>query len=358
MSDLFRTPAIDAMVAPLLKAGDDAEALRLAEEAARHADAAMRGALARRLRPLAGRPGDPAGESLLAEAREEAVATLVTRLVTLRRGASGVSEARSIGDLRSHAAGLAARVGDGWVRRRHVRRARLRNRLRYLLARDRRFLLRATPDEEWRCGIAGRDAQAFASGEAAGPGRRIPEAVPPARAKEPLSAVHPEALATLVVELLTRAGGPADLEHLTDTVAERAGLPDAGALPAATPTETPGTGEGDGAAAAASADAAAWLLKLWTEIGALPPMARAVILYNLRDADGHGVVGLFPSAGIASLRSLSTALGLTPERLAEAWKSLPLDDPAIAARLGVTRPQIALLRRAARERLARRMAQR
>ncbi|HUD71339.1 MAG TPA: hypothetical protein VMQ62_05190 [Dongiaceae bacterium] len=356
MSDLMRTPAIDAMVAPLLKAGDDAEALRLAEEAARHADAAMRGALARRLKPLAGRPGDPAAESLLAEARAEAVAHLVTRLVALRRGASGVSEARSIGDLRSHAAGLAARVGDGWVRRRHVARARLRNRLRYLLARDRRFLLRATPDVEWRSGLAGRDAQAFASGEASGPGRRIPEAVPPPRTKETVNAADPEALATLIVDLLTRAGGPVDLEHLTDTVAERAGLPEAAALPAARPVEA--TLAGSGAAQAAASDPAAWLVRLWTEIGALPSMARAVILFNLRDADGHGVVGLFPSAGVASLRSLSTALGVTPEKLAEAWKSLPLDDPGIAARLGVTRPQIALLRRAARERLARRMAAR
>ena len=358
MNETMRTPAIDAMVAPLLKAGDDAEALRLAEEAARHADAAMRGALARRIKPLAGRPGDPAAESLMAEARAEAVAHLVTRLVALRRGKSGVSEARAIGDLRSHAAGLAARVGDGWVRRRHVARARLRNRLRYLLARDRRFLLRATPDEEWRAGLAGRDAQVFASGEASGPGRRIGEANPPARAKETVNAAHPGALAALVVELLTRAGGPVDLEHLTDVVAERAGLPDAATLPAPAPMDPPEAGVGDSAAQAAAADPAGWLQAFWSEIGSLPPMARAVVLLNLRDADGHGVVGLFPSAGVASLRSLSTAIGMSPERLAETWKSLPIEDPAIAARLGVTRPQIALLRRAARERLARRMAAR
>ena len=138
--------------------------------------------------------------------------------------------------------------------------------------------------------------------------------------------------------------------------ADRAGLPAAAALPAA--ADLPAPGADDGAARAAAADPTAWLVRLWTEIGALPPMARAVILFNLRDADGHGVVGLFPSAGVAGLRMLATALGMSTERLAEAWKSLPLDDPAIAARVGVTRPQIALLRRAARERLARRMAAR
>jgi len=46
---------------------------------------------------------------------------------------------------------------------------------------------------------------------------------------------------------------------------------------------------------------------------------------------------------------------MTIEALAELWNSLPLDDHAIAARLGITRQQVINLRRAARERLARRL---
>jgi hypothetical protein len=357
LSDPVRTPVIDTVIAALLQAPDEAEALRLAEEAARYSDAAMRGAIARRLRPLLSRPGDPTGEVLLADVRGEAAEHLAARLMTLRRGAQGAIDARAIGDLRTHASGFAGRIADGWARRRHAGRARLRNRLRYLLARDRRFLLRPTPDDEWRCGLAGRDARTFASGEAAGPGRRLAEPAPQGRGREAEIDPGPVALATLVHDLLTRAGGPVDLEHLTDAVAERthpvgageahsdAGVPLADGGPAAEES-------------AASGDPKAWLERFWAEIAALPQMGRAVILFGLRDADGRGVIGLFPSAGVAGIRRIADTLGVAPDRLADLWKSLPLDDNGIAARIGVTRPQVAMLRRAARARLARRMAER
>jgi hypothetical protein len=358
MSDIARTPSIDAAIAALLQAPDDAEALRLADEAARHADAAMRGAIARRLRAIGARAGDAAGEATLAEVRAEAADHLAARLLTLRRGAHGAAEARSIGDLRTHASGLAGRIADGWARRRHAGRARLRNRLRYLLARDRRFLLRPTPDDEWRCGLVGRDARSFASGEAAGPGRRVPETPQAARGREPAQEPNPVALAALVHDLLTRAGGPVDLEHLTDAVNERVVPPandgtDERVVAAGAMTWATDAGNEEETAAA---EPRAWLARLWTEITALPPMCRATIVLGLRDADGHGVIGLFPSAGVAGMRQIADSLGMAPERLADLWKSLPLDDNGIAARIGVTRPQVALLRRAARARLARRMA--
>jgi hypothetical protein len=362
MSDVARTPTIDAVITALLQAPDDAEALRLADEAARHADAAMRGAIARRLRAIGARQGDAAGEATLAEVRAEAADHLAARLLTLRRGAHGAAEARTMGDLRAHASGLAGRIADGWARRRHAGRARLRNRLRYLLARDRRFMLRPTPDEEWRCGLAGRDARTFASGEAAGPGRRIPEAPPAAaRGREPAIDPNPVALAALVIELLTKAGGPVDLEQLTDAVAERVVAPTDGARTDGLRTDGAGMAHERDAVdeeEMAAADPRGWLERLWADIAALPPMCRATIAFGLRDADGRGVIGLFPSAGVAGIRRIADALGLSPERLADLWKGLPLDDNGIAARIGVTRPQVALLRRAARARLARRMARR
>ena len=358
MSDVARTPSIDAAIAALLQAPDDAEALRLADEAARHADAAMRVAIARRLRAIGARAGDAAGEATLAEVRAEAADHLAARLLTLRRGAHGAAEARSIGDLRTHASGLAGRIADGWARRRHAGRARLRNRLRYLLARDRRFMLRPTPDDEWRCGLAGRDARSFASGEAAGPGKRVPEPTPPARGREQPLDPTPVALAALVFDLLTRAGGPVDLEHLTDAVAERAVLPaDGGAADDALASIATASDAG-GEEEMAAADPRAWLDRLWSEIAALPPMCRATVVLGLRDADGRGVIGLFPSAGVAGMRRMADLLGMAPERLADLWKSLPLDDNGIAARIGVTRPQVALLRRTARACLARRLTRR
>jgi hypothetical protein len=114
--------------------------------------------------------------------------------------------------------------------------------------------------------------------------------------------------------------------------------------------------EGPDAAEEAATDPQAALRRLWDEIVALPPLQRAAFLLNLRDGEGRGVIALFPIAGVADMRRIAAVLDMTPERLAERWRALPLDDAAIAARLGLTRHQVGLLRRAARERLARRLA--
>ena len=87
----------------------------------------------------------------------------------------------------------------------------------------------------------------------------------------------------------------------------------------------------------------------------LPPNQRAALLLNLRDADGRGVIALFPLQGIATVRELADTLGLSAERFAELWHDLPLEDNAIAELLGLTRQQVISLRKVARERLARRM---
>jgi hypothetical protein len=48
-------------------------------------------------------------------------------------------------------------------------------------------------------------------------------------------------------------------------------------------------------------------------------------------------------------------MGLAPEKLAEIWNDLPLEDTAIAAVLQVTQQQVINLRKSVRERVARRM---
>jgi hypothetical protein len=238
----------------------------------------------------------------------------------------------------------------------------MRHRLRYLLAHDRRFLLRATPDEAWRCGLAARDARAFASGEASGPGRRIVETQPAPKPRDP-GALAPPAIADLVADLLARAGGPVDLDHLTDVVLERLGdLWDAAQTidpgPDFVSPGASGTGGATGAAdARKDGDASAWIAALWAEIGRLPTLQRTALLLNLRDADGRAVLGLFPIAGAAGLRAIAAAAGTTAEKLAEQWRSLPFDDATIAARMGLPRSQVARLRRTAHERLARRLAE-
>jgi RNA polymerase sigma factor (sigma-70 family) len=98
------------------------------------------------------------------------------------------------------------------------------------------------------------------------------------------------------------------------------------------------------------------LALLWTEIGELPARQRAALLLNLRDAGGLNALALFPLTGVASFADVAAAAGMSAEELSSIWKTLPLDDRRIAARLGATRQQIINLRKSARERLRRRMA--
>jgi hypothetical protein len=98
------------------------------------------------------------------------------------------------------------------------------------------------------------------------------------------------------------------------------------------------------------------LQRLWGEILELPARQRAALLLNLRDADGNGMLALFPLTGVATMRDIATALEMPARELAELWSRLPIEDARIAERLGVTRQQVINLRKSARERLSRRVS--
>lgn len=98
-----------------------------------------------------------------------------------------------------------------------------------------------------------------------------------------------------------------------------------------------------------------YLSKLWSEILELPERQRAVILLNLRDDKGRGVIDLWIVVGIAGPKQISAAIGMTEENFAAVWNHLPFEDNRIAEILGLTRQQVINLRKSARERLARRM---
>ena len=97
-----------------------------------------------------------------------------------------------------------------------------------------------------------------------------------------------------------------------------------------------------------------YLQRLWSEIVLLPPSQRAALLLNLRDLQ-EGVIVLLPLTGVATIRQIAEAVAIPPEEFARLWNDLPLDDAAVAVRLGVTRQQVINLRKSARARLARRM---
>jgi hypothetical protein len=93
---------------------------------------------------------------------------------------------------------------------------------------------------------------------------------------------------------------------------------------------------------------------LWVEIKELPVAQRIALLLNLRDEQGGSPLSSFPALGIASMRQIAEALEWKPEELAAMWSKLPVGDLEIGARLSLERQQIINLRKAARQRLARR----
>ena len=97
-----------------------------------------------------------------------------------------------------------------------------------------------------------------------------------------------------------------------------------------------------------------YLQRLWSEIIQLPLRQRIALLLNLRD-EQEGVLALFPLTGLVSIRQLAETVAMTAEQFARLWNELPLEDEAIATRLGVTRQQVINLRKSARARLARRV---
>jgi len=99
-----------------------------------------------------------------------------------------------------------------------------------------------------------------------------------------------------------------------------------------------------------------YLAALWKEICELRPLQRVALLLNLHDSNGQDMLRLLVLVNVARLSEIAASLDLPVQELAELWGGLPLDDTAIARRLGVTRQQVINLRKSARERLARRMA--
>ena len=148
------------------------------------------------------------------------------------------------------------------------------------------------------------------------------------------------------------------LDDLVDLVGQLLGLADAPAVrPGADddrPPDADAIADPAPSALAVLSDREA-LAGLWAEVEQLPVRQRLALLLNLRDDEGHGVIALLPVTGIASIRSIATMLEMPASELATLWPALPLDDAAIAERLGLTRQQVINLRKSARARLGRKM---
>jgi hypothetical protein len=147
-------PQGDPALLPYLQARDETQARTLLEDlVTRHVEPAARAACARHLRAAGSRPGPPPDAEAL---QAHVVRTLTERLRDLRRPASSPGDLRLLGELRVYLGAQAEDACRGWLRGAFPHRILLAHRLRYLLARDRRFLLRPTPAATRACSHQGR----------------------------------------------------------------------------------------------------------------------------------------------------------------------------------------------------------
>lgn len=220
---------------------------------------------------------------------------------------------------------LAFNAANDLLRESFPVRARLKNRVRYVLARESRF-----------------DSWSHATGIVAGYSEWYDR--PPGACGAPGNVPRGD-LAPAIVAVLDACENPLLLDDLVDIIASAWGV-----------AETTVTSQTETAAPSGAAlfEQRNELAAVWNEIRALPAKQRAALLLNLRDPQAGSAIELFVLTGTATIDELAGALEMSAESLAQLWNDLPLDDQSIAERLGTKRQQVINLRRSARERLARR----
>lgn len=361
MKGLEIKESTDEVLRPYLAAAGEAETESLlAHVIAEHAEPIINGIIKAKLRVSL---SDGDGRHLNQDALEisgEVKATLIASLQSLK----DLPQQKTINNFQNYVAVVTFNACHDYLRRKYPRRHSLKNRLRYLLTHRADFALWESADGDWLCGearLAGRPRELEAS-------RRLHTIMQDTEsfARTHFPGTHPARveLSELLTLVFKELKGPAGLDDLATLIAHVQGIEE-------DRVEQGGGGgadddeiEKDSVAAAlpdtradvvAQFDRKIYLEKLWSEIIALPQRQRAAILLNLKDAQGNSMVEMLPLAGIASIRRIAEALEIPAPEFAALWQRLPLDDNAIAERLGLTRQQVINLRKSARERLARRL---
>jgi DNA-directed RNA polymerase specialized sigma24 family protein len=280
-----------------------------------------------------------------------------TLLLTQLRSIKACPNGKSISNFSSYVAAVTYNACYRYLREKYPQRTRLKNRVRYLLTHNDAFVVWETRQREWLCGFALWRAQEMKPAQVGRLQqlRDNPEAIK----TQGLTAVDlpgPAPNAGALTAIFNWADGPVELDLLVTVISELYGIKD-------DIRESQGGEEDDGRLTeltdgsdlSAEVEQRHYLRKLWAEICQLPPRQRAALLLNLRDFQGRGVVALLPLTGVATMRQIADALGMTAETFAGVWNDLPLEDAIIGEYLSITRQQVVNLRKCARQRLARRM---
>ena len=327
----------DARLQAFLEARTDADA-----EGALAAlfDAATERALADAVRRSLFGPAHRAAdaEDVISETRLR----LIRRLWALRRDGGA-----PIADFTAYVAATATRGCYAHLRARFPARTRLRNQVRYSVARHPGMVLEQVGGA-WQC-----RSVALRAAPAAGAANEFLGAPSLFLSRHRIHPAQP--LPHLVARLLSALDQPIELDRLVDALALALGVTEAVAAEHARADDDPLRRVADPSpdASRALGDREA-LERLWREVVDLPANQRAALLLNLRDPDGGSALHALPATGLVSMPALAASLGMDARALDELWDELPLDDQTIAARLGLSRQQVINLRKSARARLARR----
>jgi DNA-directed RNA polymerase specialized sigma24 family protein len=266
------------------------------------------------------------------EDAEDINSTIHLRLVRKLRGVADAQE-EAIENFRGYVATLAYNAVNDHLRKRFPEWTRLKARLRYALIHDSRLAI-------WP-GAAG-----LLCGLAAWQGREDSISEPPSMTATIAAAGRHDAAAALE-QMVRAAGGPLLFDDAVDLFAEAWSVVDL--------ETTPLDGLSDAPVASTRLEDFDFARSLWVEIRELRPMQRKALLLNLRYGGETNIVSLLVLGGIARFDDIAEALEMSGTELASIWRLLPIDDSTLALRFGVTRQQIVNLRKAARDRLNRRL---
>lgn len=263
-----------------------------------------------------------------------------------------------INNFGSYITAITYNVCYDYMRHKHPKRWRLKNKVRYLLNNREGLTLWPGEDGGWLCGLAAWREQGRL--KSALYGEQLLLAVTESFGAAGLlnSDVRSLPPAELLTHIFRVAEAPLEFEDLVSLVAElwgdveyteqiEADIPGLATPFDQIPDPRPGV--------LTELEDRARLKLIWTEICQLPLPQRVALLLSLRDSQGRSVLTLFQVTNTASMRQLAEALGMPAESFAEIWNELPLGDAIIARRLGATSQQVVNLRVSARKRLARRM---
>lgn len=273
---------------------------------------------------------------------DDAVSTVLMRMtVALRDMAEGTATTAPIASLADYVAVATHNACHALLRAHAPARARLRSRIRYVCTHDPQLVLRDDRPRGLLTGLAScvrPDALLADRTDIDAALNRI----------DPRRPLHEQVRAVAAA-----CARPVHFDDLVDALARHLGVDDA---TVGTDHPASATLRDVGASVEVTLGDRAFLAFVWKEIVALPVNQRRALLFNLRDDQHRGMIGLLPIVGLASRDEIADVLEWPRDDFAGLWPLLPRDDEWIADALHLTRRQVINLRKCARERLGRRVA--